>query len=207
METRTPKLSFETAVSTKHRTKRLLQIISGISPIIILILTAILTFTIDPKAVFPAGLSVTGLIWTGIILANIIEDDKDVSEIIRVCSVTGTITSVVAIMVWIAQYNTPIGKFIAALPGIIIAAILAALAALLLYAIIVGIYQAIKWIAWNGYSENFIAITKSGNIKKFNKVQNIPEKLDTNANLTLVRTTLAKYKSELVEAGKKKLFW
>lgn len=208
METETSKLSFETAVNTKHRTTRLLQIIGIISPVIIGIMSAILTFTIEPHAGWSLVVSATGLFFMLIIFAASIDSDTIApSEFISMHSIMGTITSVVALLFWIAQYKTPMGRFVLALPGIIIAVILAALAVLILYALTVGIYLAIKWISWNGYSENFIAITKSGNIKKFNNVQSIPEKLDTHADLTLVRTTLAKYKPELEKAGKRKMFW
>lgn len=208
MESETHRLSFETAVNTKHRTTRLLQIIGIISPVIIGILSAILTFTIEPHAGWSLVVSATGLFFMLIIFAASIDSDTIApSEFISMHSIMGTITSVVALLFWIAQYKTPIGEFVLALPGIIIAAILAALAALVLYALTVGIYQAVKWISWNGYSENFVAITRSGNIKKFNKVQSIPEKLDINADLTTVRATLAKYKPELEKAGKRKMFW
>ena len=208
METETTKLPFETAVNTKHRTKRLLQIIAIISPVIIGILSAILTFTIEPHAGWSLVVSATGIFFMLIIFAESIDSDAMTpSDLILLHTVMGPITSVIAILFWIAQYKTPMGKFVSALPGIIIVAILAALVALVLYAITVGIYQVIKWISWNGYSENFIAITRSGNIKKFNKVQSIPEKLDNDADLTQVRATLAKYKSELAEAAKKKMFW
>lgn len=207
METETSKLSFETAVNTKHRATRLLQIIGIISPVIIGILSAILTFTIESKGTLPTGVSIIGVFFMLIILLTLAEDDVTASNIIPTETVMGTIISIIAILFWIGQYKTPVGEFVTTLPKILSQTLVVVVALVALYSIIVGIYQAIKWISWNGYSENFIAITKSGNIKKFNKIQSIPEKLDIHADLTQVRTILAKYKPELEKAGKRKMFW
>lgn len=212
METPTTKPSFETAINTKHRGKRLFQMIGIISPLIIFVLTLVLAYiTTDIKTLLPVVISGTALFFMVISIATLIDSETYLSEYIPFESTIGTIASIITIMVWLAQYSTPLRKVLLVImrdiPKIIGGIAILALALLILFGGLGAIYTAIKWISWNGYSKDFIAITKSGNIKKFNKVQSIPEKLDVNANLTLVKTTLAKYKPELDEAGKNKLFW
>lgn len=212
METPTTKPSFETAIDTKHRGKRLFQIIGIISPLIIFVLTLVLSFTTTGiKTLLPVVISGVALFFMVITIVALIDSETYLSEYIPFESTIGTIASIIAIMAWLTQYSTPLGKVMRVImrdiPKIIGGIAVLALVLLILFAGLGAIYQAIKWISWNGYSKDFIAITKSGNIKKFNKVQSIPEKLDGNADLTLVKTTLAKYKPKLDEAGKKKLFW
>ena len=207
METPTTKPSFETAINTKYRAKRLFQMMGIISPLILFVLTVVLAYTsADIKILVPAAISLASLFFMFIGIAPV-DSEQDLSEYLPLESAIGTITSVIAVMFWLGEYSTPIGKVMRVIPNIMGYIVILALALLMVFGAIGASYTAIKWISWNGYSKDFIAITKSGNIKKFNNVQSIPEKLDVNTDLTLVRTALAKYKPQLDEAGKYKLFW
>lgn len=76
------------------------------------------------------------------------------------------------------------------------------------------VYFGIKWIAWNGYTDTYIAITKRGNIKRLNRIlssttfekpiaPNISD-VDLNNQLKLFETKIGQYRAKHFI---KTLFW
>lgn len=54
------------------------------------------------------------------------------------------------------------------------------------------IWQFAMWLSWNGYHENFIALTRKGNIRKYNRIPDIHKKLSKSATPDDIASAIAK---------------
>ena len=69
------------------------------------------------------------------------------------------------------------------------------------------ITHGLKWFSWNGYSDKFIAITRKGNIKRFNNLSSIVETLSQNASSQEILSTFERYPQQIKAAKKKHPTW
>lgn len=54
------------------------------------------------------------------------------------------------------------------------------------------IWHFAMWLSWNGYNENFIAITRRGNIREYNRIPEIHKKLSKSATPDDIASAIAK---------------
>lgn len=116
-------------------------------------------------------------------------------------TIIGLTASFISFLTILMGLNKSLQKVISLLFNFLFSFVIMLIVAAVTFVIIIttlqAIYNIIKWISWNGYSENMIAVTKKGNIKKFNKIKNIQEKLDTTASIEEVIEMLNSHSKEV----------
>lgn len=70
-----------------------------------------------------------------------------------------------------------------------------------------SIRQLAMWLSWNGYNDKFIAITRRGNIRKYNRISDITKKLPKSATADEIANAIAKNRTAVKTAYPQKWEW
>ena len=70
-----------------------------------------------------------------------------------------------------------------------------------------SIRQLAMWLSWNGYNDRFIAVTRRGNIRKYNRISDIPKKLPKSATADEIAKAIAKNRTAVKTAYPQKWKW
>lgn len=200
---------FQDAISKKNRIKRTLPIVIFTIHIFaaIIVPALVMYYSATPK-LLSAGTILDAILMLQIVtLPMFLDPDSDNANFIRIQSYI----SLTAIILGTIGIVAVLNKFVSNVISLIFRSIPYVLGTILVLAVfvIIGamITSLIKWIAWNGYSNTFIAISLKGNIKRFNSIDEIQEKLPQNATLEEVVSKLEQYETIIKTEKDKNPFW
>lgn len=200
---------FQDAISKKNRIKRTVPIvIFAIHLAATIIIPALVMYSsATPKLFYAESIFILVILSQITVVPYLTIDTYSTKTIIKTemyFSIVALIGGSIAIM---AALNKLALKATIAIIQLIPKILTFVLAMLILTLIIKGIMALVKWVAWNGYSNTFIAISLKGNIKRFNSIDKIQEKLPKNATLEELITKLKQYEPIIKTESEKHFFW
>lgn len=200
---------FQDAISKKNRIKRTLPIVIFTIHIFaaIIVPALVMYYSATPK-LLSAGTILDAILMLQIVtLPMFLDPDSDNANFIRIqsyISLTAIILGTIGIVAVLNKFVSNVISFIFRSIPYVLGTILVLAVFIIIYAMITAL---IKWIAWNGYSNTFIAISLKGNIKRFNSIDEIQEKLPQNATLEEVISKLEQYETIIKTEKDKNPFW
>lgn len=209
-------LKINDAISNKQRLLRFIPIalilVYGFIMIASIIMSAFFQKFIGTTVILVFGIMIIGTL--NIMILIDIENYESPISLKAHIVITSALTSTILIAIGIyngIKLNNDFGHILKAILTVFMKMIPILLklgiSALVVFIIGVATYQAIKWVSWNGYSGTFIAITRNGNIKRFNSIESIPEKLPESASIEDMVLIFQKYHTTIQKHRENHKFW
>ena len=200
---------FQDAISKKNRIKRTFPIVIFAVHLVaaIIVPTLVMYYSATPKLFYAESIFILVILSQIAVVPFLTVDTYSMKDIIKTemcfsifALIGGSIAIIVALNKLALKATIAIIQLIPKIITIVVVIFIVTL-------IIKGIMSLIKWIAWNGYSNTFIAISLKGNIKRFNSITEIQEKLPQNATLEEVVSKLEQYATIIKTERGNHFFW